>query len=341
MPYLRVFPVSIFAFILASSISAMGFQKPEQESAEFQWLPSKGETAGLGFPTHKVQPLAIQRADSPPTEIEQEKIQVDAQTTRIIRKTYAPSANGVRQLTESVVEDVQKLPGNRVRAVRTVSRPDLNGRLSPFQQEIQDVTPAGADSFQINKMLLLPGMNNSLVEKERIQQIERRKPDKSVEIDRTWYLSDPNGQWTPAERRVSQNSVREERVSTEEQVYQYDLNNKLSLTQQIRTTELKDPSGRRILESSTYVPGADGKFQIDSRMTITQGALKNGRQETSQVLERPNPAAPGEGLKLVRKIVENLRVINPNETERQMDFLEPDANGGLRTLQSFQSIETK
>jgi hypothetical protein len=66
------------------------------------------------------------------------------------------------------------------------------------------------------------------VEKEQIQQTERRTGDKSVEIDRIRYVVGGSFGWKAFERRVSQNKLGEEAVRSEEQVYEYDVNNKLS-----------------------------------------------------------------------------------------------------------------
>jgi hypothetical protein len=313
----------------------------KKEEAPFQWLTASGETAGVKYSTHKLQPLSLQTEAGPSKEIEQEEVQVDTQTTRITRRVFNASANGGRELTETVVEEIKKLSGDRVRAVRTVSRKDINGAFSPAEREIQEVNPAGSNAYQITRTLLLPGVNRGLVEKEQIQQTERRKGDAVVEIDRTRYVPGLNGSWNAAERRVSQNTLSKDRTTTEEQVYQYDVNRRLSLAQQLRIAEWKDASGQMRWQSETFAPNIDGKFGLDSRVTIVQTPLKDGRRETTEILERPSPAAPNEPLKPVRKIVENLQVVGVNQTERELEVLEPDLKGGWRILDSEQRIEVK
>lgn len=328
--------------IFAGFRSATGYQeKPAQETAPFQWITASGETAGVKYATHTLRALSLQTEGGPSAKIEQEEVKVDPQTTRITRHVFNASANGGRQLTEMVVEEIKKLPGDRIHAVRTVSRKDANGRFTPVQQEIQEMAPSGTDAFQIKKTLFLPGINNSLIEKEQIQQTERRKGDTAVEIDRTRYVSGLNGAWSAAERRVSQNTLGKGQTRTEEQVYQYDVNNRLSLIQQLRVTEWKNASGQNQRQSEIYAPNIDGKFQLDSRTTIVQKPLKNGQQETTEILERPSPSAPNEGLRSVRKIVENLQLVGAEETERQLEVLEPDLNGGWRSIHSQQHIEIK
>jgi hypothetical protein len=328
--------------IFAGFESAMGYQeKPAQETTPFQWLTASGETAGVKYPTRTLQPLSLQTEGGPPARIEQEEVQVNPQTTRITRRVFNTSANGGHQLTETVVEEIKKLPGDRIQAVRTISRKDANGRFTPVQREIQEMAPSGTDAFQIKKTLFLPGINNSLIEKEQIQQTERRKGDAAVEIDRTRYVSGLNGAWSAAERRVSQNTLGKGQTQTEEQVYQYDVSNRLSLIQQLRVTEWKNASGQSQRQSEIYAPNIDGKFQLDSRTTIAQKPMKDGHQETTEILERPSPSAPNEGLRSVRKIVENLQLVGASKTEKQLEVLEPDLNGGWQSIHSQQHVEIK
>jgi hypothetical protein len=327
---------------LLTAATASGFQKQaEQESAPFQWLSGSGETSGMKYETQKLHPVSLPKVTGPPVEIEQEVVQVDSQTTRVTRRSFSQSVNGGRVMTETVVEEIRRLPGDRVHAVRTTSRKDANGRFGPVAQDIQDTTPAGSDSFQTKRTLLVFGGNNALVEKEQIQQIEHRKSDKTVEIDRTRYLPGVNGSWTVAERRVSRNSTTTEGTRTEEQVYDSDVNNQLFLAEQLKVIESKDPGGQRRWQSETYTRNMEGKLQLGRRMTIIQKPLKDGRQETTQTAEEVDPAAQNQGLKLVQRIVENTQAVSPNQTERQLEVLEPDLDGRMRNVYTQESVEIK
>jgi hypothetical protein len=334
------FAVLFTITMLAVVRIGMSFQQPTEEGTPFQWLATTGETSGLKYPTHRLQSLSLGDTGGPPVEIEQEEVKVDAQTTRITRRVFMTSVNGDRQLTETVVEEIRKMSDDRVHAVRTTSRKNADGSFAPVQQDVQDMAPSGAGSYQIKRTLLLPGSGGALVEKEQIQQTERKTGEKGVEIDRTRYVPDINGNWSTAERRISQNTVGEERSQTAEQVYQPDVNNNLTLTRQIQATEWKNPDGRH-WQSETFLRDLEGKLRLDSRVTMLQTPQRDGRQETTETLEKPSPIAPNEGTKLVRKIVENLTVINPRETEKQLDVLEPGLNGGMQSIYSQQTVEVK
>jgi hypothetical protein len=335
----KCFLLFFFGILLSHQVS--GFQKPSEDKTPFQWLDASGETSGLKYATHRLKPISLQTESGPPVEIVTEKTEVDSQTTRIVRRAYGTSPNGARTLNETIVEEIKRLPGDRIRAVRTVSRPDTNGRVETVRRETQEMTPVGTDVYRITKTVSLPGTTGALEAKEQVTQIEKRKGEDSIEIDRTRYQAGMNGGWAQAERRISRNTVGKEKTQTDEDVYSPDLNNQLSLSRQLTISESKDSSGRVRSQSDSYASDIDGKVQLTERLTIDQTPLRDGRQETTQVLEKPNPIAAREGLQVVRKVVEDLQVKGENETERHLQVLQPDLNGKMRTVESWQTMELK
>ncbi|HTY62174.1 MAG TPA: hypothetical protein VMG30_07930 [Acidobacteriota bacterium] len=333
----------LLAFLFGPVVLGFGTQssKPSEESGEFRWLNTFGDTEGIHFSTRQVQPLSLQNYSGPPVNIEREETRPDPRTTRITSRTFSVTINGERRLIETVVEEIKRASGGTGSAVRTTSRPDASGRMRVASREIQEAVASGTDSFQISKTLLLPGMDGTLVEKERIQQLEQRKGNSLVEIDRTRYELDFDGKWNAIDRRVSQNHLRNDRVQTEEQVYRYDANRQLSLTQQIKTSEWKDPSGQRRLQTETCVVDLDGKLRLDTRVTLVQKNLDNQRQETTEVIETANPAAAGEELVPMRKIVEYSKPLNLKQTEKTLEVLKPSLNGSMESIYSQKTIATK
>jgi hypothetical protein len=329
--------------LVSVAIVGLGMQAPKssEENSEFRWLEDSGATTGIKYSTHHLSSLSPEVDSGPPVEIEIEKEQLDAQTTRVTRRIYGNPVNAGRQLMETTVEEIKKTPDGRRSGVRSTSRRDVNGRLSLVQKEMQEVVFSGADTFRITKTLLLPGMNNSLVEKAQVQQIEKRVGDKSVEIDRTRYEPGPDGKLNAAERRVSQNILGKDQTQTEEQVYRYDVNRKISLTQQVKISEWKDSAGQIHHQSESYAAGLNGKLQLDRRSTILQKPLGNQRQETTEVVEERNTTAPSEGLKVVLKLIENNQVLGPSQTERRLEVLKPDLNGGMQTIHYQTTTENK
>ncbi len=331
----------VFVFFMLYSVPiALSFEAEDaEEEVPFRWLDTSRETAGVKFPTRELQSLSPKSLIGEPVEIEEERIEVNSNTTRIIRRTYAASVNGKRDMIETAVEEIQKLPRDRVRAVRTISRKDINGQFNPAQRDVQEIAALGEDSFQVIRTLLVSESGGGFVERERIQQTERRKGETSVEIDRTRYESDINGKWSATERRVSRNLLEGETTQTNEQVYQSDINNRMALTEQVEAVEWIDANGQKHRRSETFAPNSDGKLQLSSRTTITQIASEDGRQETTEILEKVDSANPREGLRVVHRMVENLQSINQNEAARQLEVFEVGLNGEWQSVHSEQSVE--
>ena len=333
----------ILLVVFGFAVLAFGVQTPKSfaENSEFRWLEGSGDTEGIKYSTRQLQPLSLQTYSGHPVEIEREEARLNSQTTRITSRTFSTSVNGERRLIETIVEEIKKTPSGEMSAVRTTSRRDVNGQMSVARKETQEVASSGNDVYRISKTLLLPGINNALVEKEQVQQIEKRKGDTFVEIDRTRYELGLDGKLNALDRRVSQNRLGENQMQTDEQVYRYDINRQLSLTQQVKVSEWKDSSGQKRLESETFAMGLDGKLQLDSRLSMVQRDLGSQRQETTEIIESPNPAAPGEGLKVVRKFIENSRPLGTNQTERKLEVLKPDLNGGMQNMHTQNTIDKK
>jgi len=224
-------------------------------------------------------------------------------------------------------------------AVRTISRLDINGRMSVAQKETQESAASGQDSYRITKTLLLPGIDRKLAEIEHIQQIEKKTSGNTIEIDRTRYEPGSDGKWNAIERSVSRSTLGKEQTQTIEKTYRYDANRRISLVQQVHRLEWKDAAGQTHSQSEIFNAGMDGKLQLDSRITMVQTAAGGPKQETTQVLERPNPAAPGEGLRVVQKIVETTQSLDARKNERQLEVFKPDLNGGMESIHRRKTIE--
>ena len=333
----------ILLVLLNFAVLAFAVQAPKSsaENGGFRWLDGSGDTEGIKFSTRLLQPLLLQTYSGPPVEVEREETRLNSQTTRITSRAFNTSVNGERRLIETIVEDIIKTSSGEMSAVRTTSRKDVNGQMSVVQKETQEVVSSGNGVYRISKTLLLPGINNALVEKELVQQIEKRKGDASVEIDRTRYEVGLDGKLNTLDRRVSQNRLGKDQTQTDEQVYRYDANRQLSLTQQVKVSEWRDSSGQRRLQSETFVLGLDGKLQLDSRLSMVQMDMGSQRQETAEIIETQNSAAPSEGLKVARKFIENSRPLGPNQIERKLEVLKPNLNGGMQSMHSQNTIDKK
>lgn len=334
-----------FAFILLLAYSSFTFGLQDRDSSDttetFRWLESAGATSGVKYATHRLQPLSPRIETGPPVAIETEEKQLDAQTRRIASRVYGASVNGERRLLETIIEEIKMEPSGGYSAVRTISRLDINGRMSVAQKETQEAAASGQDSYRITKTLLLPGIDRKLAEIEHIQQIEKKTGGNTIEIDRTRYEPGGDGKWNAIERSVSRSTLGKEQTQTIEKTYRYDANRCISLVQQVHRLEWKDAAGQAHSQSEIFNAGMDGKLQLDSRITMVQTPLENQRRQTTEIVEKPNPAAPGEGLRVVQKAVESMRSLGYGKTERQLEIFQPNLNGGMESIQLRKSVDLR
>ena len=322
----------LFSFAVVSLIAA------EAEKPEFRWIDPAGDTAGVGLATRRAQSLEAGVVTGPPVEIEVER-QVAGATPRVTRRVYGKDVNGRRQLVETVVEEIRELEGGGYDATRTVSRADLGGGMRAVERQTQRAVPEG-EGFEVTFRSLAPGPTGVMEERERVRQSEHRQGD-AVEIDRVRYEPDLSGKWSVLERRVSQSTVSEDETRTEEQFYRYDVNNRLKLERQVQAREWKVDGGQSRMEAEVFHTDLDGKLRFAGRVRQSRRELGNGRAETTETREEASPAAPGEGVRVVRRIVERSAPAGAERTRRVLEVQEPSPNGGMRVTHTQETVESR
>jgi len=315
----------------------------EQQKAQvpFRWLEAAGETGGVRLATRTLERLALGSEYGSASEGEKETVPLGKDGTRTTVKVYDRDVNGNRQLIETVVEEIQNLPGGRTDATRTVSRRGVDGRLRPVRKDTQETSSTGANAYQTTMTIQLPGPSGSLVRAEQITQKEQAKGENQIEIDRIHMLRGGSGSWETNERRVSTTSKTNDQFSTDEAVYRYDANGKYQLDRQLSSKQWRDSRGMEQREVSTYRSDLSGRLNLDTRARISRESLPDGTTQTTQVLEQQNPASPSGGLRLVESITEYVRLTGSDKRERELYVQTPDANGQNQTVYSQRIVEYK
>jgi hypothetical protein len=315
----------------------------EQQKAQvpFRWLEASGDTAGVRLATRSLERLTLGSEYGTASEAEKETVPLGSDGTRTTVKIYDRDVNGSRRLIETVVEEVRNLPGGRTDATRVVSRRDVDGRLKPIRKDSQETTPTGSNAYQTTMTTQLPGPSGSLVRAEQIVQKEQAKGESQIEIDRIHMLKGGSGNWETNDRRVSTTRKSNDQFSTDEAVYRYDTNGNFQIDRQVTSKEWRDSRGREQREVSTYRSDLSGRLNLDTRARISRESLPDGTTQTSQVLEQQNPASPSEGLRLVERITEYVRVAGSDRRERELYVQAPDPNGQNQTVYSQRIVEFK
>jgi len=281
-------------------------------------------------------------------ETEEETIEVDANTTRVIRRLFNRGPDGRRTLIEVTEEEQQRLPDNAERVVRTVSKPNMNGRLRLTRREIQQTAQVAASTRETKITVLEPDVNGGLAATQQINQTEQQKEEGLVVVERTHRLPDGNQSWEAYETRERVIRTEGEEVRSEEQVFRKDANRKLSLAERVLSHEWKDAEGaehQTIETHSRNIDGTtrtgDGRLTVVERISTVRRTEANGSQQTTQEVEQRLMVAPTAPLKVIERTLEFSRPVGPGGAQINRTVQKLDPNGKYRKVIVLQGEEKK
>ena len=321
-------------------------QEEEEEEKKFAvlggWLNDRDplndrdSLAGMRYAAHQVrrlQPFPRGMGHDLQAYVEEETIQVNPQTTRVVTRTYHDDGFGSRRLV-SVTEETRTVKKDgQEEAVRTISRPDANGRLQVEEEQTQRVVSRADNEFEVQTVVSMPGADRRLHPVEQFVQTERRQADGTVELDLTSYVVDSNGQWQPVKRHTAVTRTVGGESRTEEEVYQADLNRRLSLTDRITSREWQDENGtlRRTIETRSVNP--QGKLQLAERVNTVRTTDPDGSVKIVQDLELRHQ---GSGrMQLFERIVSSSTPEDEAEGSTELRVKTPDNNGRLTIARTY------
>ncbi|MGH9581072.1 MAG: hypothetical protein ACRD2R_08765 [Terriglobales bacterium] len=273
----------------------------------------------------------------PLLEREEQTIQVDAQTTRVVVKEYGRNSDGSRSLLRQSEEDTRALPGGGERSTRTISRPDVNGGMQAVERAVAESAPTGPDTRETRTTVLLPDVNGKFAAAERVHAVERRKEGGAAEVTTSHARPDANGTWGTYEVRKQTKAEGGDGAQVEEErVYRRDLNDAESLRERTVKRKWKDAAGREQQVEENYSRANSGADVPDndrlplaqrSRSVTTTGA--DGRQRVEQAVEHREPGNASDGLRVTERALEtSRRDAGGRQGQRTVSF--EDGNRSLR-----------
>ena len=99
---------------------------------------------------------------SPTLIFEKESVKVDANTVRVLERTFGRDSNGQRALTQVTEEERRTSRDGDMKSVRTTSNPDANGSLQVVQREIQETRKTGPGAEDTKTTVFTPNINGGL-----------------------------------------------------------------------------------------------------------------------------------------------------------------------------------
>ncbi len=237
---------------------------------------------------------------------------MDAATERTITRAFARDADGARILMKITEEEKHTLPGGDSYVVRSMSDPDVYGKLQVVQRQIEETKKISKDVEDTKTTVMLPSINGGLAPAMKVEKLRTLGANNKVESQKTTLLPDGAGNWQVDE--IWQATTRQEgkNRSTEERVSRPDSDGKLSEISRTVSTESESASGEKRNTVETYsldVPGSarDGHLHLVERSTTSQRTNSTGQQTTEQQVEQPNLGDPGSGLQVIALTTDTVR----------------------------------
>jgi hypothetical protein len=298
-----------------------------------------------GNRTIDTQSLQIRGLDGnlvPYQDIEKERLQVDAMTTRTVTSTFG-RVNGAKTLVQVTDEERHAGPSGESIVVRITSNPDVNGKLQEVQREIVETQTIGKDLEETQSTASIANINGGLAPVLKTDELRRRGETGNFESQENTLLLDGNGDWQLNEMR--QSSIRKEGKErrTEQQVTRLDAENNLREVSRIVSTESEGAAGQKRDTVEAYsgdVAGVtpDGSLHLVERTTITRWTNPTGEQITDTQVEQPDPGNPDSGLRV--SVLINDRV-QPGPSGEQatytIEMRDPNGNIGVVSVDTTQS----
>lgn len=255
----------------------------------------------------------------PYSDTEKESVQVDANTTRTIERTFGRGPDGKRTLIQQSETESRKLTDGESSSVRTTASPDADGGLQTTRREETDSKQLSPGVQQRNTTVFSPDPNGGLSPAVRIEEREKKTGEGGVEFSKSTQVSDGTGHWNLSEvRQGAITSQAGQGSSKEERVFRPDASGRMAEVERTVTRQSGGPGENRATTEtySTNVPGVAGNegLQLVRRETNMQ---KNDAQ----------------GQSTVRK-VEHIRAGNPSAglqpTEEAIDIVRPGGSGSAQ-----------
>ena len=119
------------------------------------------------------------------------------------------------QVTE---EEKRTLPGGESSVARSISNPDVDGRLQLIQREVEETKQISKGVEEKKTVVMLPSVNGGLAPARRVQERRTQGANNTVESKKSVLLPDGAGNWQVDEMRQTSTRQEGKNLSSEERV---------------------------------------------------------------------------------------------------------------------------
>jgi hypothetical protein len=162
----------------------------------------------------------------------------------------------------------------------------------------------------------------------------------------TQQTRDINGRWQADEtRRLEIREVGPADRWEEETIRRPDSSGALVLSER-RVTHRFEAQGAQQTVTETFSPdttgfsGFEGRVTLRERVRVSATSAADGSRQTIEEVERRNEAAPGDPIRVVRRVVETVRQVGPDRWIAERQLFEQDVNGRLVLMRTEREERT-
>jgi hypothetical protein len=303
-------------------------------------LESHTQSDNRSVDKQRVEVLGPDGRYQPYYDTETETIKVSAATTRTVVREYRWDANGRRNLLQVTEQESQSSSNGDTHVVSTTSSADVDGNLHLAQREVADTKKMSSDVQETRTTVYVTDGTGRFTPSQQTQELQTSGADHSVEVKKTTFLPDGNGDWRVGE--VKENTIKEDGKdrTTDERVSRSDIDGRLSEFSRTVGQETETPAGERKATVETYTPNVpgmagDGKVHLTERITSTQNK-DSDKKTAEQQIEQRKPGNPTDGLQVTAKTKYTVHYAATG-TQQTTTIQARDASGNFSVI----SVETE
>ena len=306
--------------------------------APWRSVQTRSESGGREVVVETAEVPDVEGRLAPIQETAMETIRTAPNTAQTRHDVFGFAADRRRRLLETTESRRETQANGDTSAVHNTWAPDLNGRPGLMSRQIEQTRSTAPDVRQTDTTLLVPHLNETLGETERIEYTERRINPGVVRHDSTHLVRDINGRWQPIEtRRGEAREIGASERMEEETIQHLDMNGKLAVDEKTATRRSNANEQDRVV-IETYSPYVDGLLRSDSRLALSQRvhrtttATADGGRHTVEEVEGRSGVAPNDPMRVIRRTVTTVRQIGTDRWVAERRVFERDVNGRLRLV---------
>jgi len=301
----------------------------------FRVVTTRDERVSGAFERSVRESSSINGGSTVLSEVEDQELQIGAETTQRTRREFVTDANGRKSLVSTLEERRAVRPDGGEKIVRVYTEPDVNGRGRATRRENEETIAKGDGLFTTRVEVSDSSINGSgLVATERVEQKERRSGEQVVELDRTTFTNPLGGAtWIAQERRVLTSDHSEGGVRSVETVFKADDAGNLVQSDRIVSREWTGPGGREYRTEEVFSRDVPNGLRVaEPRLSqqveiATTNLSAGGWSRTRTVKESRNNL-----VQVVERIVERARPDGRGGMVIEEETQQLDVNGRLQTL---------